>query len=722
MNLMLNEPGQMQLVPLAFLLAAAISAYTAMQALLVVFSGYRRGLYSFYAAMSIAVTLLFLVDHRFYMADAPAVTARLTQWRVAFALAFYPALFGFIAIYTGQERYRRWLLLMTIASAGLVALNFAMPYSLRFDSLDSVRVQSMPWGETFALRYGSISRWNIVSRCLTTTVLLWGLARSAHLYRHGARRAAILLGLALLAMLAASVSSLLVDLGRVQFLYLGGIAYFGLILFMNFSLGMDLHEMNRALERTSKQLQHQITLRERTEEYIRQIGFRDSLTGLPNRAKLDEQLDLVLRQETGSKHGALIMLGLDDFKTINNVLGHDVGDTVLQLVAQRLGASDIEGGLLTRYGGDEFSFLFPDLAFDTREPTEVACDIARRCLHILSQPFAFNDRTLDVGACAGISVFAYPSPLAKKPLQCAEMALARAKSAGRGSIQLYESGMQTELAEKHELERDMRIGLKRGEFQLYYQPQVDFQGNVLGAEALLRWRHPGKGFVSPAVFIPIAERSGFVHDLGTWVLQQACEQVGQLARNVPAFDGHISVNISNWQINQRGFDSHVQDILANAGADASRLTLEITESLFIHDLNDAIARINALRALGLRFSIDDFGTGYASLSYLRRLPIDELKIDQSFVKNLGMNARDTDLVETIVRIARHMDMQVVAEGVENETQRATLAKMSIWALQGYYIARPMDKDAFLAWLTERCETVSPPGSSIPAGARSDIRT
>jgi diguanylate cyclase (GGDEF)-like protein len=702
---MLNQPGQLQLVPLAFLLAAAISVYTAVQALLFVFSGYRRGLYALYAAMSIVVTLLFLVDQRFYTTPAPAAVAQLMQWRVALVLVFYPALFGFIAIYSGQERYLRWLWPMTIAIAGLVTLNFSMPYSLRFDSLDSVRLQSTPWGETFTLRHGSVTRWNIVSRCLTTAVLLWGLARSALLYRRGARRRGTLLGLALLAILAASVSSLLVDLGLFQFLYLGGVAYFGLVLFMNFSLGMDLHEMNRALGKVSKKLKYQLTLRERTEEYIRQIGFSDSLTGLPNRAKLDEQLNRVLGQKTGSKHGALIMLGLDNFKTINNVLGYDVGDAVLRIVAQRLRASVTQGGLLTRYGGDEFSFLFPDLAFDLREPTETASDIAKRCLDILSEPFEFDDRTLEVGACAGISVFAYPSPDDKNPLQCAEMALSRAKSFGRGSIQLYESGMQSELAETHELERDMRAGLKRDEFQVFYQPQVDLHGHVLGAEALLRWRHPEKGFISPAVFIPIAERSGLIHALGTWVLQEACEQVGRLAGSVPAFRGHISVNVSNWQINQGGFEKNVQKILADVGADASRLMLEITESSFIRDVNDAIARINALRSLGLRFSIDDFGTGYASLSYLRRLPVDELKIDQSFVKNLDTNVRDTHLVETIVHMARHMDMQVVAEGVENEVQRATLANMGIWALQGYYIARPMDKDAFVAWLAERYQTI-----------------
>jgi diguanylate cyclase len=713
MNLMLNQAGQMQLLPLLFLMVAAVSGYTVLQALFFILDGYRRRLYGYYAVMSILVTLLFLTDQHVYAAQTAETAARFMQWRVALVLMFYPALFGFITIYSGEERYHRYLFVITVVSAGLVALNFSMPYSLRFDSMEVVRVQSTPWGEAFALRNGRVSPWNIVSRGIAIAVLLWGLARSVLMYRRRARRSGALLGLALLGILAASVSSLLVDLDRLHFLYLGGIAYFGLILLMNFCLGIDLYEMNRSLENTSHKLKYQMTLRHRTDEFIRQIGFRDSLTGLPNRAKLDEELESVLGRETGSTQGALIMLGLDDFKTINNVLGHDVGDTLLQLVARRLRVSDIQGGLLIRYGGDEFGFLFPDLAFDGREPADTACDIARRCLDILSEPFEFDHRTLELGACAGISLLCYPSPVDKNPLQCAEMALSRAKSCGRGSIQLYESAMQTELAEKHELQRDMRAGFRRAEFEVFYQPQVDLQGKTLGAEALLRWRHPRKGFISPAVFIPIAEASGMIHVLGTWVLQQACEQVNQLAASVPAFTGHISVNVSNWQINKSGFEKDVQDILAHAHTDPSRLMLEITESLFIRDLNDAIARINALRSLGLRFSIDDFGTGYASLSYLRRLPVDELKIDQSFVKNLHTDARDTPLVETIVRMGRHMDKHVIAEGVENEAQRAILAKMRIWALQGYYIAQPMDKDTFRGWLAERYENNLPAQQQRP---------
>ncbi|HEU4853637.1 MAG TPA: bifunctional diguanylate cyclase/phosphodiesterase [Telluria sp.] len=704
MGFLQNQSGEQGLISAILFLASGISLYTAVQALMFARTGHRRTLHLYFAAMGLAITLLFLVDSRYYAAATIDEAARLLQWRVALVLLFYPALFGFLAIYTGQRRYRLPLLLLAGSVACLIAVNFAMPYSLRFDSLQPVVQQPMPGGAHLQLYSGDISGWNIASRLITFSVLLWGLARTYRLFLDGLRRRALLLGAALATLLLSSAVSFLIDLGVFNFIYLGGFAYFGLILFVSFSIGLDLHGMNRALTATSEKLQHQIEVHEKTEEYIRQLAFYDSLTGLPNRAKLEEVLEaLLVRQVDGFKEGALVMIGLDDFKTINNVLGHDVGDTVLKLVAERLGTLKVPGALLTRFSGDEFVLLVPDLGFEARPADMTACDLARRCLDVFSRPFEFDSRILELEACAGISVFPYPSATDNKPVQCAELALNRAKSQGRGSMQLYESGMQAELADRLQLERDMRSGMGKDEFQVYYQPQVDLFGKVVGAEALLRWNHPERGFISPAVFISIAEKSGLIRPLGDWVLQQVCEQINVWAVKAPAFQGHLAVNVSNWQLTQPGFEERIEQILTDSGVDPSRLTLEITESAFINDLDDAIARMNTIRALGLRFSIDDFGTGFASLSYLRRLPVQELKIDQVFVKNLGTDQADTHLVETIVSIAHHMGMQVVAEGVENEGQRSALRELNIWALQGYHIASPMDRDRFLTWINQHCK-------------------
>jgi EAL domain-containing protein (putative c-di-GMP-specific phosphodiesterase class I) len=244
----------------------------------------------------------------------------------------------------------------------------------------------------------------------------------------------------------------------------------------------------------------------------------------------------------------------------------------------------------------------------------------------------------------------------------------------------------------------MRTALDRGEFIVYFQPQISFSGEVVGAEALLRWQHPEKGMILPTIFIPIAERSGLIRQIGDWVLQQVCEEIKLLGRSIPAYQGHLSVNVSILQFMQSNYESSVQRQLTNSGINAKRLMLEITESTFIHDVDDAISKINSLRAKGLRFSIDDFGTGYASLSYLRKLPVDELKIDQAFIKNLGTDLRDTHLVETIIDIAKCMGLQVVAEGVESKSQKDALEAMDCWAFQGYYLAEPMDKPSFHDWL------------------------
>jgi EAL domain-containing protein (putative c-di-GMP-specific phosphodiesterase class I) len=324
--------------------------------------------------------------------------------------------------------------------------------------------------------------------------------------------------------------------------------------------------------------------------------------------------------------------------------------------------------------------------------------VARKLIDSLSHPFFIEGRTLSIGASVGIVLFPEGSETKTEIFQRADMALYRAKSLGRGGIQLYASGMQAESNEQLELERDMRAALERSEFAVYFQPQISFSGNVVGAEALLRWKHPHKGMILPTVFIPIAERSGLIRQIGEWVLQQVCEEIMHLGQTVPAYKGHLSVNVSISQFMQSNYESSVQRQLEKSGIDAEKLMLEITESTFIHDVDDAISKINSLRSQGLRFSIDDFGTGYASLSYLRKLPVDELKIDQAFIKSVGTDLRDTHLVETIIDIAKSMGLQVVAEGVETESQRRALESMNCWAFQGNLIAAAMDRRSFHDWL------------------------
>jgi diguanylate cyclase len=704
------------LVTTALVLASGITALTAVQALIFALSRTRRSLNLYFAVMCMSATVFLFAESQYYATDSYRSAATHLQWRYAMALAFFPALFGFISEYSGQQRYRKWLFLLAAVSTCMIAINFFVtPYSLRYATLDRIDTVPMPWGEVLFAYAGATSSWNLVSRVIFSAVLGWAVYRAGILFRHGGHRPALFLFASLAFMLGAFILSTLMDFGYLQFIYPVGLSFLAVVLAMSLSLGLDMRDIDLSLQSMTGSLRKEVELHQQAEARIRHLAYHDYLTDLPNRTRLQELLASALEPVADSdRKGALIMLGMDDFQTVNDVLGHDIGDRLLQLVATRLRAFDVEGGTLTRPGGDEFIYLLPTLDCDSEQAESHVRKIAEKFLNALAQSFEFSGRSLDVGACAGTVVFSNRAEEkldALELLQHVGMALNRAKAFGPGSIQHYAAGMQAEVSERLALERDMRKGLERGEFAVYYQPQIDPGGDIVGAEALLRWRHPEMGFISPAIFIPIAERSGLIRPLGEWVMQQACEQIKVWERFLTGPAWHLSVNVSTWQFIQRNYVEDVKRIAAVCGIDSSRLTLEITESAFIRDMADAISRINSLRSSGFRFSIDDFGTGYSSLSYLRMLPVDELKIDQSFVRKLGADPRDTHLVETIINLGKNMGMEVVAEGVESEAQRSALIEMDCSAFQGYHFAPPMEKGEFLSWLKDRYSRPGPNASA-----------
>ncbi|MGZ5802315.1 MAG: putative bifunctional diguanylate cyclase/phosphodiesterase [Burkholderiaceae bacterium] len=574
------------------------------------------------------------------------------------------------------------------------------PYSLHFSSLETALPLKLPWGETLTVYTGQVSPWNFFVRAIIGIVFIWAIIRTWVMFRRGRQRSSLLLAFALTFILLGSLVGMAIDFGYVQFFYVSGLSFLGLVMFLSVALGLEIRDQNRTLRSTAENLRQQVELHRLAEERIKHMAYHDFLTNLPNRAMLQELLSAALiRQRRVGRKGAVIMFGLDDFKMINDILGHDIGDRLLRQVSSRLLGDLNKDATLARLGGDEFILLLPNIGSNIHEAGVRARRVARKLVSNLSHPFVIEGRSVEIGASVGIVLFPESNETKTEIFQRADMALYRAKAYGRGVIQLYASGMQAESNEQLELERDMRKALDRDEFTVYFQPQISFSGDeIVGAEALLRWRHPKKGLILPAVFIPIAERSGLIRQIGDWVLQQACEEIQVLGQLMPAYHGHLSVNVSILQFMQSNYESGVQRQLAISGIDAKRLMLEITESTFIHDVDDAISKINFLRSKGLRFSIDDFGTGYASLSYLRKLPVDELKIDQAFIRNLGTDLRDTHLVETIIDIAKCMGLQVVAEGVETESQKSALGKMDCWAFQGYFLAAPMDKPAFHDWL------------------------
>ncbi|BCX82195.1 hypothetical protein MIT9_P1780 [Methylomarinovum caldicuralii] len=435
---------------------------------------------------------------------------------------------------------------------------------------------------------------------------------------------------------------------------------------------------------------------------IERLAFYDPLTGLPNRRFFCEQAARMLAAAARQQGwGALLFLDLDNFKVLNDARGHEAGDRLLIQVAGRLRSQLRQEDLVARLGGDEFVILLPALGGDETTAAQHAEAVAEKILDSLAVEFQAGGYTYRTSASIGVTLFAGEKSL-EELLKQADAAMYRAKAAGRNAIRFYHPEMQRSVDARLELEKALRRALEQGDLELHYQPQHCAAGRLAGAEALLRWPHSQRDFVPPNAFIPVAEESGLILPLGRWVLETACRQISRWHREgLLAGIDHIAVNISPRQFHQPGFVAEVEAVLAASGAPPQKLMLELTEGILIEDVTDTIAKMEALRKAGVRFSIDDFGTGYSSLLYLKRLPLDELKIDRSFVSDLETDSNDRAIVETILAMARHLKLAVVAEGVETEFQRDFLQRHGCRFYQGWFYGKPLPAAEFRAHLRRR---------------------
>jgi len=442
---------------------------------------------------------------------------------------------------------------------------------------------------------------------------------------------------------------------------------------------------------------HDVTALRRATEEIESLAFYDPLTTLPNRRLLLDRLaQAVVHAGRSGKTGALLFLDLDHFKLINDTRGHEVGDQLLQLVAQRLRLTVRASDTVARLGGDEFVVLLSDLPADGEAAEAQVQRVGEKILQNLNLPYNLDCQTYQ-GVCSiGATLFGQGQEAAAELLRQADIAMYQAKATRGNALCFFDMKMQAAISQRVQWEAEMQTALTEKQFTLYYQIQVAADNHILGAEALLRWRHPQRGIIAPGEFIAVAEDCGLIVPIGLWVLRAACRQLA-LWQNEPACAQlQLSVNVSARQFRQSDFADIVISELRQSGAPAHLLKLELTESLMIDDVNDSIAKMYRLRGLGVRFSVDDFGTGYSSLAYLTRLPLHQLKIDQSFVRDLGMRARDNAIVQTIIGMARTLELEVIAEGVETEAQRDLLARYGCDRYQGYLFGRPVPLDEFQA--------------------------
>ncbi|MBX9959397.1 MAG: EAL domain-containing protein [Burkholderiaceae bacterium] len=437
-----------------------------------------------------------------------------------------------------------------------------------------------------------------------------------------------------------------------------------------------------------------ITTRKAAEEEIQRLAFYDPLTGLPNRRLLMDRLEQAMTAcARHQRLGALLFIDLDNFKTLNDTHGHDMGDLLLRQVAQRLASSVREGDTVARLGGDEFVVMLEDLSRDAVEAATQAEIVGRKILTALNELYEIRALNVHSTPSLGATLFGAEVENLEEPIKRADLAMYQAKNAGRNTIRFYDPRMQSLLLARADLERDLRAALQQDQFVLHYQPQVQRGGLVAGAEALLRWQHPQRGLVPPAEFIALSEETGLILPLGEHVLELACRQLALWATQPGMAHLTLSVNVSPRQFQQEKFVEQVLAVLQRTGAPPARLKLELTESLLISNVDEVIAKMDAIKARGVGFALDDFGTGYSSLSYLKRLPLDQLKIDQSFVRDILVDPNDAAIARMVIVLGESLGLQVMAEGVETLAQQQALQALGCHAYQGYLYSRPLTVEA-----------------------------
>lgn len=444
-----------------------------------------------------------------------------------------------------------------------------------------------------------------------------------------------------------------------------------------------------------------ITDKKQAEERLLHQAYFDELTGLGNRNYLMENLAKSLASASRHNHyNALLFFDLDNFKIINDSLGHHTGDILLKEIGDRLREVVRTEDTVARLGGDEFIVILNDLGNDQRHADAQAHDIAENIRKKLALPFDLGDHEQHITMSVGISMFPNHDNDVHDILKHADTAMYRAKEAGRNSVRFFMPSMQKEAEERLLMQNMLRYALPNKQFALHFQPQYNHEGELIGAESLLRWNHPTQGMIPPSRFIPVAEESGQIIDIGAWVLRETCKTLKRW-QLMGKDKITLSANVSPRQFHQATFVEQVLGIVTETGVNPNYLELELTESLLIEHLEDVSAKMDALKKHGIRFAIDDFGTGYSSLAYLKRLPLDRLKIDHSFIRDVTTDPSDALIVEAIIAMATHLELEVIAEGVETEEQLRFLIKRGCAMHQGFYFSRPLDSETFENYLRQK---------------------
>ncbi|MCP1374797.1 putative bifunctional diguanylate cyclase/phosphodiesterase [Dyella lutea] len=687
----------------ALVATACIAVTSSIQFLIIGLRQQRDRLYLSYAMLCLSIASLSFSNALFGLSSDQAHAVQMLRVMCTSAAVSFPFFFTFVGTYTRRALGAKTLLTITAIAVAFAAYNQFSPGTMFYSHISGMQSAELPWGEWITKINGVPSPVGWTFHLLTYLAFAWALLMTALQFRRGERLPATLLGLCLLTQFAALLwGDIVIDLMGMPYPYLDAFSFLPFVLLMGLSMASQLHQRTLQLERTTRHLREEAATREQAELSLRHLAYHDPLTGLPNRRSvMDMMAEMAAEARRHRGACAAMVIDLDNFKTINDALGHHVGDRLLEAVADRLLGAVPPGSALGRLGGDEFVVVIGQLSAEESDAASHIEAVAQQIRMRLAAPVSVDSRVLAVGASVGVALFGGRDGEPNDVIRRADIALYRAKAAGRNAVRLFEPDMQVAADERLELERGLRAAVEHLDddhsFQLHFQPQVRMNGQLMGAEALLRWRHPTLGDVSPEVFIPIAEETGLIHNLGAWVVRQTCEHIRNWDAQRVDFGEHLAVNVSPWQLSHPGFVDSMERVVREAGVQPGRITLELTESALLQGFESALQTMYALAGIGFRLALDDFGTGYSSLAYLSQLPLHELKIDRSFICGLRPEA-PSPLASFIVDVGHRLGMTTIAEGVESESQRATLAALGCDGLQGYLICPPLRHDAFADWL------------------------
>ncbi|HVA54302.1 MAG TPA: EAL domain-containing protein [Gammaproteobacteria bacterium] len=639
----------------------------------------------------------------FYSMHPAEVLGTISRYKVILLCLIYPTAVWFIGTYTcmNMRKLMPWLIASVLIYGVFIIANIYSKGALFYTNFILDKPFVFPWGETVSNISATPGKWLWLFLGASYVIFIWALWRCQVMWHAGLRYKAIPLASYLLIQLAAVVRDRYFGISGTPFIPVGQFVFLALVLIMSFALLREMRQRMFELEQSLNALQTETERRRHVENRLHHMAYHDYLTDLPNRRLLREILNGALKHHHSTGQlGAIVFLDLDHFKTINDSLGHQVGDKLLQQIAERLRNALPESRCVSRLGGDEFAVVIGNLGNDRSEAEATAMRAAEVLRDSLIQPFIINHHELVVGTSIGVTLFPNEKVDVTGLFRQADLALYSAKAAGRNTAAVFAAQMQEDAGLRLVVEKGLRTALDKRELRIYFQPQLNMNGDLIGAEALLRWKHPEYGLMEPRHFISVAEETGLIHAIGDHVLSNVCTYIRKWNQAKLPTPPRLAINVSPWQLATAGFTRKVKRAIELADINPSRLTLEITENAVLQDIEEVANTIRELSSIGVRFSIDDFGSGYSALASLKKLPLHELKIDRIFISEMRIDPPD-QFISTIISMAHNMGLYVIAEGVETEAQRLALANLGCHGYQGYLISKPMPVRDFERWLKAR---------------------